>query len=223
MVVRSMIFKEWIKVRWFLLLYTLLAMLAVGYIVIKVRHDFAFNEAKNYWYLILFQGYVWFKYLKYIPLLGGLALAVAQYFPETVNKRIKLTFHLPVEENRSLLMMMQFGTLCLLASYLLLFLLFLGFSLFWFPKEIIWSAVVTVTPWFLAGYAAYYLGSLIILEPVWLRRILYFLVAAAFVPLFLRDSVPAGYGPAILVLFLMTCLLSASLLFSGYRFRKGEM
>lgn len=218
-----MVYKEWIKVRWMLLLYTLLALLAVGYIFVRVRYNFTFNEAGNFWYSVLFQGYNWFKYLMYLPLVGGLALAVAQYFPETVNKRIKLTFHLPVEENRSLLMMMQFGTLCLLASFLVVFLLFLGLSLVWFPKEIIWSAVVSVTPWFLGGFAAYYLGALIILEPVWLRRILYFLVAAAFVPFFVKNSVPGGYGPAILVLFLMTCLLSVSLLFSGYRFRKGEM
>lgn len=218
-----MVYKEWIKVRWMLLLYTLLALLAVGYIFVRVRYNFTFNEAENFWYSVLFQGYNWFKYLMYIPLVGGLALAVSQYFPETVNKRIKLTFHLPVEENRSLLMMMQFGTLCLLASFLVVFLLFLGLSLVWFPKEIIWSAVVSVTPWFLGGFAAYYLGALIILEPVWLRRILYFLVAAAFVPFFVKNSVPGGYAPAIMVLFLMTCLLSVSLLFSGYRFRKGEM
>lgn len=218
-----MVFKEWIKVRWMLLLYTLLALLAVGYIFVRVRYNFTFNEAENFWYSVLFQGYNWFKYLMYLPLVGGMALAVAQYFPETVNKRIKLTFHLPVEENRSLLMMMQFGTLCLLASFLVVFLLFLGLSLVWFPKEIIWSALVSVTPWFLGGFAAYYLGALIILEPVWLRRILYFLVAAAFVPFFIKNSVPGGYGPAIMVLFLMTCLLSVSLLFSGYRFRKGEM
>lgn len=147
--IRSMVYKEWIKVRWMLLLYVLLAVLAVGYIFIRVRYNFTFNEAKNFWYSVLFQGYNWFKYLMYIPLLGGLALAVAQYFPETVNKRIKLTFHLPVEENRSLLLMMQFGTLCLLAAFLVVFLLFLGLSLVWFPKEIIWSAVVSVTPWFL--------------------------------------------------------------------------
>ncbi|HOY52318.1 MAG TPA: hypothetical protein PLX49_11140 [Prolixibacteraceae bacterium] len=221
--IRSMVYKEWIKVRWMLLLYVLLAVLAVGYIFIRVRYNFTFNEAKNFWYSVLFQGYNWFKYLMYIPLVGGLALAVAQYFPETVNKRIKLTFHLPVEENRSLLLMMQFGTLCLLAAFLVVFLLFLGLSLVWFPKEIIWSAVVSVTPWFLGGFAAYYLGALIILEPVWLRRILYFLVAATFIPFFIKSSVPGGYGPAVLVLFLMTCLLSVSLLFSGYRFRKGEM
>jgi len=218
-----MIFKEWIKVRWLLLLYTLLALLVVGYIFLRVRHDFTFNEAKNYWYSVLFQGFLWFKYLKYMPLAGGIALAVAQYFPETVNKRIKLTFHLPVEENRSLLMMMQFGTLCLLASFGLVFLLFLGLALLYFPAEIITAAVISVTPWFLAGFAAYYLGALVILEPVWLRRILYFAVACAFIPLFLQTSVSGGYGPALMVLFLFTCLLSVALLFSGYRFRKGEM
>lgn len=218
-----MIFKEWIKVRWFWLLFTLLGLLAVGYLFIKVRHDFTFSGAKNYWYSVLFQGYLWFKVLKFLPLVGGVLLAVAQYFPETVSKRIKLTFHLPVEENRSLLVMMLYGVLLLMASYLLILGVMLGLSVFWFPGEIIGAMVVSVTPWFLAGLAAYSLGALVILEPVWLYRILYFLVAAAFIPLFLKSSVAGGYAPALLPLLLITLLLSIALLFSGYRFRKGEM
>ncbi len=209
--------------RWFWLLFALLGLLAVGYIFVRVRHDFTFNEAKNYWYSVLFQGFLWFKHLKFIPLAGGVLLAVAQYFPETVNKRIKLTFHLPVEENKSLVVMMLFGSGMLLVAYLLILGVFVGLSALYLPWEIIGAMVVSVTPWFMAGLAAYYLGALVILEPVWLYRLLYFLVAAAFVPLFLAKSVAGGYAPALLPLLLLTLLLSIALLFSGYRFRKGEM
>jgi hypothetical protein len=219
----SMIFKEWIKVRWFLILFTLLALLVIGYIFIRVQHDFTFHEAKNYWYSVLFQGFQYFKYLKYLPLTGGVALAIAQYFPETVNKRIKLTFHLPVNEDKGLLMMMLFGTVCLLLSYLLLFLFFLGMSSHFFPAEIAGSAIASVTPWFLAGFASYYLVALIILEPVWLYRFLYFIATIAFIPLFLKSCISGAYAPLNLLLTLFVVLLSTSLLFSGYRFRKGEM
>ena len=61
-----MIFKEWIKVRWFLVIFTLLAVLAIGYIFIMVQHDFTFREAKNHWYSVLFQGFQYFRYLKYL-------------------------------------------------------------------------------------------------------------------------------------------------------------
>ncbi len=218
-----MVFKEWIKVRWFLVLYLVLSLLATGYIFLRVRHGFTFNGAKNYWYMVLFQGLQWFRHLKYLLVAGGVLLAIAQYFPETVNKRIKLTFHLPVNENRSLLMMMLFGTVCLLICYLVVFLVFTGLAALFFAPEIAGTGILSVLPWFIAGFAAYYLGALVILEPVWLYRVLYLLAAFAFVPLCLKNSVPGGYAPAMPVLAMLVVLLSIALLFSGYRFRKGEM
>jgi hypothetical protein len=158
-----------------------------------------------------------------VPLLGGLVIAVAQFFPETVNKRIKLTFHLPKNENSMLLMMMGFGTICLLLCYSLVFLLFWLLSTVFFPAEIINAAIVSIIPWFLAGFAVYYLVALVILEPVWLYRFLYFVAACAIIPFFIEPCVSGGYSPVNLKLFVMVILLSVSLLFSGYRFRKGEM
>jgi hypothetical protein len=218
-----MIYKEWIKLKWFLVIYALFSLLVIGYIFLKVRHDMVFSEPKSYWYGILFQGFQYFKFLKYVPLIGGILFAVAQFFPETVNKRIKLTFHLPRKENAMLLTMMGFGTVCLLSCYLIVFLLFGLFSSFWFPAEIIAAAVISILPWFLAGLAAYFWLALVLLEPLWLFRLLYFLTACGFIPFFLKQGVSGGYAPVILILAGIVALLSISLLFSGYRFRKGEM
>lgn len=220
---KSVVFKEWIKLKWFMLIYMLFAVLAVGYVFIRVRHDMAFHEAKNYWYAILFQGFQYFRTLKFVPLAGGLAIAIAQYFPETVNKRIKLTFHLPREENGMLLLMMGFGVTCLLLCYAIAFLLFLILSTTFFPAEIIMAAVISIAPWFLGGFAIYFLVATIVLEPVWVFRFLYLIAASVVVPLFFKPAVTGGYAPVNLMLAEMVCLLSISLLFSGYRFRKGEM
>ena len=112
---KSIIYKEWLKIRWFAILYAALGVLVVGNIFLKVQHDFEFGQAENYWYSILFQGNRFFEYslFKFVPFVGALVLAIAQYFPETVNKRIKLTFHLPVNENKALLVMMLFGAFLL--------------------------------------------------------------------------------------------------------------
>ncbi|MCE4564429.1 hypothetical protein INQ51_08915 [Maribellus sp. CM-23] len=220
---KAMIYKEWLKIRWFTILYALLGMLAVGYLFLKVQHDTTFNQPNNYWNLILFKGLKFFSPLKFIPLAGGLLVAVAQYFPETVNKRIKLTFHLPFNENKVLLCMMGFGSCCLLAVYLILITLFSGIAAFYFPSNIILPALVSLIPWFLAGFSTYYLVALIVLEPVWKFRFLYLLVAATFIPLFFINGSTAAYQPVNITLAVLTVLLSISLLFSGYRFRKGEM
>ncbi|MBN1821328.1 MAG: hypothetical protein JXR31_12700 [Prolixibacteraceae bacterium] len=221
---KSVIYKEWLKTRWFLIIYAAIGVLAVGRIFLKVQHDFTFNEATNFWYVILFQGYQYFGILKFLPALGGLIIAVSQFFPETVNKRIKLTFHLPIVENKVMIIMMLFGACCLLLTFGVVSLFFYGLSIIYFPHEIIHGALVTMTPWFLAGLAIYFLAALIILEPVWKFRFLYALVAVAFIPsVFFDDTITGGYSPANPVLFVLVIIMSTALLFSGYRFRKGEM
>ena len=211
------------KIRWFLIVYTLLGIIGVGYLFLKVQHGFTFQGGAGYWYNILFMGFQFFAYLKYIPILGGLIIGMAQYFPETINKRIKLTFHLPMKENYLLLMMHAFGTVCLLLSYLTLLGVFITMSSFYFPAQMVCDSLVSVIPWFLAGMVAYFFVALIVLEPVWKYRLLYAMVAGSFVTIYLKSPVIAAYWPAIPGLLVLTILVSIALLFSAYRFRKGEM
>lgn len=220
---KSIIYKEWLKIRFFLIAFTALGMIGLGYLFLKVQHGFTFNGGTGFWYNILFMGMQFFGYFKYIPLFGGLLIAVAQYFPETINKRIKLTFHLPLNENKVLLMMHAFGTVCLLSSYLLLLGAFIALSSIYFPSQMVMDSIISVTPWFLAGFVAYFFVALIVLEPVWMYRFFYTLVAGFFVTIYIKSPVIAAYGPAIPGLSVLTVLLSVALLFSAYRFRKGEM
>jgi len=78
-------------------------------------------------------------------------------------------------------------------------------------------------PWFMGGLATYFLVSLILLEPMWIFRGLYTAVAAGFVAIFFTGASIGAFGPVLLPLTLITLLLSCVVLFSGYRFRKGEM
>lgn len=222
---KSIIYKEWLKVRWFAIVYLVMSILAIANLFLKVQHDFTFSEAQKYWYMVMFQNMHYFKhgFFQILPLLGALAIAIAQYFPETVSKRIKLTYHLPLKENKALLIMMFFGTFCMIIISAITVLLFVSLSYIWFPAEIVNGAIITTTPYFLSGFAAYFLTALIVLEPVWKYRLLYTIVAAAFVPIYFNKTIIGGYLPALPLLTVFTIILSISLLFSGYRFRKGEM
>ena len=220
---KSVIYKEWLKIKWFFIIAAVLGVFVVGYIFIKVQHDFKFNDPNNYWYIIMFMKVKYFSLLKFIPIVIALAISVAQYFPETVSKRIKLTFHLPINENKILLIMMLFGTACLLACYTFLLSIFYVLSTIYFPADIILPAVISIVPWFLSGFAIYYLVAFIILEPMWKYRFAYIVFAAAIFPVFLESAIAGGYAPANYLLAVLVIGLSISLLFSGYRFRKGEM
>lgn len=221
--IKSIVYKEWIKTRWFLLILTILGLLAVGNIFLKVQHYITFNEAHNYWYLVLFQNQQYFKGLRFIPLVIGLAIALVQYIPEITNKRIKLTFHLPMNENKALLMMLAYGVAVLLLCYALLLVAFTMLSQHFFGAEIVSSALISVTPWFLAGMAAYFLASMVVMEAIWKYRVAYFLSASAFILFFFESGISGAYAPLNWKLAVLTLLISLSLTFSAYRFRKGEM
>lgn len=220
---KSVFYKEWLKTRWFLIGYAILGILGIGYIYLMVQHNIKFAGAKSYWYSILFMGQSYFSQFKYIPLVGGVAVAVSQYFPETVDKRIKLIFHLPLNENKIILMMHFFGTVCLAMVYLFHFALMVILSGIFFPSEMVADMIVSVLPWFLAGLTAYFFIALVVLEPIWKFRVIYTLVGVFFISLYLKHAAIGAYVTSNLSLTVLTLLLSITLLFSAYRFRKGEM
>lgn len=221
---KSVIYKEWLKIRWIQLGLTILGLLVIGNIFLEVKHDILFRQANNYWYLLLFQGVTYYGGIfRYVPLLIGLGLGLAQFIPEILNKRIKLTFHLPINENKILFMMLSFGFACLLASFIIIYGLFLGLSHHYFALEIIRTANITIIPWFLAGFAAYFLMALIILEPIMLYKGIYIIPSYFFISIFLKYGVPGGFQPLNWKLLILTALCSVCFLFSAYRFRKGEM
>lgn len=218
---KSILYKEWIKTQWFILAYLALAMIGIAVLFLNIQHDFTFSGGKSIWNRILFRDYAYFSHLKFIPIIGGLILGIAQYFPETVDKRIKLLFHLPANENKLLMQMLLYGTIQLTLCFIVLLALFMGLSSLFFPYEIISDAAISITPWFLAGYAAYFLSGLIVLEPLWRYRVYYLIVLGAFLSLFFKTALIAAYSSLNITLIIITISLSISLLFSGYRFRKG--
>ena len=221
---KSVIYKEWLKIKWFQIALTVLGLLVVGKIFLKVQHDILFNEAHNVWYFILFQGYAYYGgILKFMPLIIGIGIGIAQYVPEIMSKRIKLTFHLPINENKVLFMMLTFGFLCLLLTYAIMYGSFIGLSHHFLAAEIVEKANVSIIPWFLAGFSAYFFVALIVLEPIMKYRLFYLIVTCFFIVIFLEHQVPGGFKPMNLKLTILTLMTSVSLLFSAYRFRKGEM
>lgn len=216
-------YKEWLKIRWFIIGYTLLGVLCIGYLFLTLKHSFAFSGGKNVWNAVLFQGLQFYSLFKYVPLAGGLTIAVTQYLPETVNKRLKLSFHLPLAENNVLMLMQAFGAGCLLISFLVFCGLFTCISLIYFPIQMVTDSVITILPWLLSGFAAYFMVALIILEPNRIFRFCYSLVGGFFLTIYFNSAATAAYAPANSGLFILTSLLSIAFVFSAYRFRKGEM
>ena len=218
---KSLFYKEWLKVHWFLILIALIGIVVIGYIFLALKHSFAFSGARNIWSTILFQGFQYFKIFKFVPLAGGLVFSLAQYLPEITNKRIKLSFHAPLQENKVLLIMQAFGASCLFILFLFLVVLFGLLGSVYLPVEVVSASIITILPWTLAGLSAYFLVAFIVLEPAWIFRFFYSLFGASFISMHFIQAGIESYRPVILSLFLMCILISTAVLFSGYRLRKG--
>lgn len=220
---KSIFFKEWLKIGKIAIVLFAVGFLAIAGIYLNVRHDLVLSDAEKIWDMIVNRQHIHFSIFKFYPLLFGLLVGLAQFVPEIVEKRIKLSLHLPLNEEEVVLKMVSFGAGTVITAFFVLFLLFYFWGLVYFPDEIMKLAALTLLPWFLAGLAAYFLSSLIILEPIWKYRIFYLIIAAVFLSMFCKSNIAGAYSQAIVSLLVCILMTSISSIFSIYRFRKGEM
>ncbi len=216
--------KEWIKTRWALAALALLSIIIIVNVWITVNHDLRFVNAPRYWNAVVFEGYQFYgRWMRYIPFVAGIVIAIVQFVPEQYQKRLKITLHLPMRENRILLSMLSFGIVMLTAIFFILTALLTILSIIYFPVNIVWAALSTVLPWMLGGYAAYGILSMIITEPVWRYRIPQIILLAGVVYCFSFGYAYKIYNNILLTITIMAIALLMSLIYSGNRFKRGEM
>lgn len=218
---RALFYKEWLKIKQAFLFVALLGLGVVVYLYFDIEQMNTFNNSNSLWNVITSKGYIYYDLFRYIPLVAGLALALAQFVPEVINKKLKLTLHLPLKENKILLAMQGFTLGVLILLSLVWLLLMIIISTIYFPVEIVNSMIFTSLPWFMAGLLTYTSVAALILEPVWSRRIVHGVVSLATLWL-LTSNVEYSAFSEILPLVSITVLFSfLFILWSGRRFKMG--
>lgn len=160
--------------------------------------------------------------LKYIPLVSGLLLGFSQYVPEMINKRLKLTLHLPWSENKIILSHLFYGFLVLLVLFLLSYLMLLGIIRYYFAWELMITTFWVSIPWLAGGFAAYLLSAWISLEPNWKQRAFNTLIAGTTLSLFYLEGKQGSYSSFISYLLITLFLFIAFSFYSAARFKEGE-
>ncbi len=216
---KAILYKEWLKVRWAYLAMFVVSLLVLVYVWLMISKQIEFNDAKALWGVIIFRKYKFFSNIEYIPLLIGLVIGITQYAPETSQSRLKLTLHLPVNENKILMQMLAAGSALITILYLFIAAALTIITSIYFPKEIVNDMLVTILPWILSGFAAYFTCGAAFVEPVWSRRIILVIGAVAFISLlyFEGDHTFA----AILLFAIVTFLFPFWTLLTGYNFKRG--
>lgn len=164
-----------------------------------------------------------FALFRFVPLFAAVLIGVSQFLPEVVDKRIKLSLHLPLGPVRVVYSMVLYGFLLLSAILACCLLLFVGLTAVYLPAEVIRAALVTMMPWVLGGMTAYFWIAMIAMEPVGKFRFFYFIVAYLLISVFMRKFAVGNVETLLPVLAALTGVSSVSVLFTARRFNKGEL
>jgi lysylphosphatidylglycerol synthetase-like protein (DUF2156 family) len=219
--IKSLFFKEWIKSRWALLVTLLVFAGVITYTFIAMSTELRILGAGTVWESIIMKGITYFDYLKYLFLLAGVLLAVVQYAPEMVNRRLKLTLHLPLPEYRIILSMLLFGVLSLAVLFLLVQGAVRTGMNRYYPVEITQWSLAAMLPWLWGGFAAYLLTVWISIEPAWRQRLFNIAIAICLLRLFYFDEIPGAYTPLLPYLIAYCFLSPAFTFYSVVRFKEG--
>lgn len=215
----ALLYKEWLKIRWAFVGMALLSLLALTYIALNLAYYTEFMTAKGFWGNVILLGFPFFSEIKYIPILSGIVIAIVQFSPEMNLSRLKLTLHLPVEENTLFLQMISLGFLILVLLFTVIALLLWIIVGIYLPAEVVLMVLNTVLPWLMVGLASYFLTTAIIIEPVWTRRLIMIPFALGFLDLYYIAQNPHVQLNLFLIIFGL--LTSTLILFSGYHFKRG--
>lgn len=220
--IKSIIMKEWLKLRIFLVLSLLCSFAIIVFLMLDIRKTLYTENAINTINLMLGKDIIFVNLLQYFPLLVGIVLGVCQWLPEMIQKRLKLTLHLPIPYFQSVGAMGFFGVMYMLILALTnLFIIYTVESI-WFPYELVRHTIMTLLTWYLAGMVGYILCSWVIIEPTWKVRIGFFLISFATIALFYLSDQPEVYNHFLPLLCVLTAVCLLFPFYSVYRFKIGK-
>lgn len=219
---KSMIYKEWLKT-WTAIACLMLMLIGfTSYDFLALAKNASLQGYGFLWSYAVGKYSILVDNLIYLPVICGLALATAQFIPETYRKCLKLTLHLPMSQLRTVSIMQGYGLVVLLVFFIIQAVslgIFLGHYL---VADIVWRILFSLLTWYCAGLCAYIWAGAIILEPAWRMRIFETVLMLALLSTFYLSSQMMGYSCGILPLATVTTLAAFPLIhYSVRRFKDG--
>lgn len=220
--IKAILYKEWIKTRWYWLLALLLSTGFAGYAMLRVARVYSLKGAEHLWIVMLQRDAIFVDLLEFLPLLIGMAFALVQFVPEMHHKSFKLTLHLPIRATRAVAAMLSFGIVLLITIFALSLILMWGYLQSVLVPELWQHIILSALPWYLAGVAAYLLTAWVSLEPTWKHRVINSVVALLLLRLYFMSPAPESYNSFLPLLAVLTLSYSLLSMLSLTRFRNGR-
>lgn len=218
---KSIITKEILKTRRAFWCSIVLTMFFTAYALLGINRVITTHGVEHVWLIMLMKDQTFIDAIKYVPLLCGLLVGLAQMMPEMQQNRLKLTLHLPCPSLRLLVTMLLTGFAELTVVFLLQFVAIWIFYDRIIAPEMTWYVLLTSLPWYLAGYTAYFFSTAVCLEGKWKRRILLALIGAGVITLYYLQPAPGAYNGFLPVALIVTLILAVLSYGSIVRFKQG--
>lgn len=219
---KALIFKEWVKTRKVFFICLAFAVCVTLYAVLMMKRLIELKGVEHLWLIMLLKDNTFIDIIKYVPMVVGLAVGVAQMAPEMAQKRLKLTLHLPYPQMKLVGLMLLTGLMELLVIYLVQGVIIAVFDSTVIPSELVSRIMLTTLPWFFAGFTAYLFVTAICLEGTWRRRVIMALLGIAVLMVYFLQPVPEAYNGMLFLLIVVTLLLSLLSFGSIVRFKEGR-
>jgi hypothetical protein len=185
--IHSIITKEWLKLRFYLLAIFLIALSTLGYFWFNLNFAFSTIEPESMmWYKFSHLEDKPYFYLSYLFLIIGVAISFAQFIPERINKRIKIMAHLPLNLKNALFLHLLIGISFIAILSLILAIGLIAIMNHFYP-DIITLIVLKDTFFYTLASVILYIGlSAVIIEIKHTVAFLKFILVTLFVVIFLK-------------------------------------
>ena len=218
---KAIIYKEWLKTRGVFLIGLLLSVCMAGFEILSMNRVGTVKGVEHIWQIMLMKDNMFVNHLTFIPLAVGVGVGLAQMLPEMVQKRFKLTLHLPYSQNRMVLAMLVVGLAEIVAVSVVTSVIVVVYDMRVLAPELVSRVVLTMSPWFVAGVVAYFFTAAVCIEGCRVQKVTLSSLGVGVVSwLFAGDAAEAYNG--VLLLFDVASLSCALLVYrSVYRFKEG--
>ncbi|KLE08732.1 DUF4857 domain-containing protein [Aliarcobacter butzleri] len=186
---QSIFIKEWLKIKSFLLFSILTSIIILGYFAFKLNFEFSTVEPESMmWYrFVQLEQKPYFDLIFYYLIFGCL-FALFQFLPELIQKRVKVTIHLPLNLPQIVFSHIFIGLVFIIFYYSFISLSILAICAHYYPEEIVQIIFKDTLAFSLISIISYILISALILEQN--KKILFLkaLILVLFLFVFIKEQ-----------------------------------
>lgn len=170
---KSIFLKEWLKIKYPLFFLLIFSIFILSYFAFDLNFQFSTIEPESMmWYRFIHLEHKPHFILYYFYLFVGIIVATSQFLPEIIQKRVKVTLHLPLNIFQNIFLHLLIGIIFICSIITLFSISLLRIISDYYPKEIVQVVFEDSLFFSLISLLTYIFISLVIMEQNRIKQLL---------------------------------------------------